>query len=305
LKIPRILPYIVGLIVLAFALASLSHGTPGGNLLFRSYWLLYLIYLGPVVILGAMVAVVVIIGLNYRDIGAAIGYGIAKRRQMRKRRSRYAIFLQMFFWALAIGVLIETKGSIFNPTQATNATIAKSITGEDATTPNILQTGGILPALSNLVQNSWFSLAFLSLLIVGGVVVIQSVRVALKETHDATVQELQGNQEEGLRAVQEAIKIVVESASDPRSRIIACYERLITAVSRLGARVSSDLTARELDRAVRSTFALKGPATTDLTQLFEEARYSLHEINDGDADKAHEYLESVAEELKIQLQTES
>src|SRR5439155_808898 len=75
-----------------------------------------------------------------------------------------------------------------------------------------------------------------------------------------------------------------------------------TTVSRLGAPVSSDLTARELDRAVRSTFALKGPATTNLTQLFEEARYSLHEIDDDDADKAHEYLESVAEELKIQLE---
>ncbi len=117
MKFPRILPYILGLIVLAFALASLSHGTPGGSLLFRSYWLLYLIYLGPVVILGAMVAVVVIIGLNYRDIGAAIGYGMARRRQARKRGSRYAVIVQMFFWALAIGVLIETKGSIFNPTQ--------------------------------------------------------------------------------------------------------------------------------------------------------------------------------------------
>ena len=53
---------------------------------------------------------------------------------------------------------------------------------------------------------------------------------------------------------------------------------------------------------MRSTFALKGPATTNLTQLFEEARYSLHEIDDDDADKAHEYLESVAEELKIQLE---
>jgi len=62
------------------------------------------------------------------------------------------------------------------------------------------------------------------------------------------------------------------------------------------------LTARELDRAVRSTFALKGPATTDLTQLFEEARYSLHEIGDSDVDKAHEYLDNVAEELKIQLE---
>jgi hypothetical protein len=114
---------------------------------------------------------------------------------------------------------------------------------------------------------------------------------------------LQGNQEEGLQAVREAIMLVEDPSSDPRTRIIACYQHLLATVSRLGANVSSDLTARELDGAVRSTFALKGPATTDLTQLFEEARYSLHEIRDNDADRAHEYLESVAEELKIQLPT--
>lgn len=306
MKVPRILPYIVGLIVLAFALGSITRGTPGGSLLFRSYWLLYLVYLGPLVILAAMVAVVIIIGINFREIGEALGYGMAKRRQMRKRRSRYSLPVQMLFWALAIGVLIETKGSIFNPTKATNGSIGnitKTITGEDATTPNLFQTGGIIPTLSNLVQNTWFDLAFLGLLVVGGVVVIQSVRVALKETHDVTIQELHGNQEEGLHAVQEAIKIVEDPTSDPRSRIIACYQLLISTVSRLGAPVSSDLTARELDRAVRLTFALKGPATTDLTQLFEEARYSLHEIRDSDADRAHEYLESVADELKIQLHT--
>ena len=300
MKAPRILPYIVGLIVLAFALGSLTHGTPGGSLLFRAYWLLYLVYLGPVVILSILVALIVLIGLNYRDLAAGIGFGMAQRRKMRKRGSRYSTFVAMFFWALAIGVLLETKGSIFNPTQATNSTLTK-ILGENATAPSPLQTGGFLPALSNLVQNSWFSLAFLGLLVVGGVVVIQSVRVALKETHDVTIQELQGNQEQGLQAVHEAIKLVEDPASDARSRIIACYQHLIATVSRLGAPVSSDLTARELDRAVRSTFALKGPATTDLTQLFEEARYSLHEIGDSDVDKAHEYLDNVAEELKIQL----
>ncbi len=53
---------------------------------------------------------------------------------------------------------------------------------------------------------------------------------------------------------------------------------------------------------MRSTLTLKGPATSDLTKLFEEARYSLHEIKDSDAEKAHEYLESVKEELKVQLE---
>src|SRR5437879_13891338 len=126
---------------------------------------------------------------------------------------------------------------------------------------------------------------------------------SVKEKHATRSQELQTNQEQGLQAVHEAIKLVEDPASDPRSRIIACYQHLVSTVSGLGAPVSPNMTARELDRAVRSTFALKGPATTDLTQLFKEARYSLHEITNGDADKAHGYLDSVAEELNIQLQT--
>lgn len=295
------LPYIVGLVVLAFALGSLPRGTSGGSLLFRSYWLLYLVYLGPLVILGAMIALIVLIGLNYRDLGAAIGYGMARRRKVRKRRSRYSMFVAMFFWALAIGVLVQTKGSIFNPLHAANSTIVENIVGENTIPPNLFQAGGILPALSSLVQNAWFSLAFLGLLVVGGVILVESLRVSMKETRDITIQELQAKQEQGLRVVREAIKLVNDPASDPRSRIIACYEYLVATVSRLGAPVSSDLTARELDKAVRSTFALRGPATSELTQLFEEARYSLHEITDIDADKARKYLESVSEELETQL----
>jgi hypothetical protein len=248
-----------------------------------------------------MVVVVIMIGLNYRDIGAAIGFGMAQRRGARKRRSRSTIFVQMFFWALAIGVVIEYKGSIFNPTSGVNTTIVANIVGQDPTTPGLFQTGGFLPALSSLVQNTWFSLAFLGLLIVGGVILVEGYRVSLKETHDLRIQDLQSNREQGLLAVHEAIKLVQDAASDPRDRIIACYRHLISTVSRLGAPVTADQTARELERAVRSTFALNGPSITDLTQLFEEARYSLHEIRDSDVDKAHEDLESVAEELKTQL----
>jgi Domain of unknown function (DUF4129) len=301
LKVPRILAYVVGLIILAFALGSLTRGTPGGSLLFRSYWLLYLLYLGPVAIIGLMVVLIIVIGLNYRQLGGALGYGVAKRRQARRGRSRYSTFVSMFFWALAIGVLVETKGSIFNPRAGDNSTIAQNIVGGTSTPPNPLQIAGFLPALTNLIQTPWFSLAFLGLLIVGGVVLIESYRVSLKETHDLTIQHLKSNQEQGWRAVQESIKLVQDNNRDPRDRIIDCYQHLVTTVSRLGAYVSSDLTARELERAVRSTFALKGQSITELTQLFEEARYSLHVITDNDAAEAHRCLESVAKELEIQL----
>jgi Domain of unknown function (DUF4129) len=302
LKVPRILPYVLGLVVLAFALGSLPHGTTGGSLLFNSYWLLYLFYLGPVIVLGAMVVIIIMIGMNYRDIASAIGFNMAQRRRARKKGSRTTLIVKLLFWALAIVVLVEYKGSIFNPIQKGNSTIVAEILGEKAKAPDLIQTGGVLLAISNLVRSTWFGLAFLGLLVVGGVIVIQSVRISLKETRDLRILELQGNQEQGLLAIQEAIKLVDDSGSDPRSRIIACYQHLVSTVSRLGAPISSDLTARELDRAVRSTFGLKGQATTDLTQLFEEARYSLHQITDDNATEAHQYLESVAAELQIQLE---
>jgi hypothetical protein len=305
LKVPRILPYLIGLIVLAFALGSLPRGTPGGSLLFRAYWLLYLVYLGPVLILGAMAAAIIIIALNYRDIAGAIGFQMARQRKMRKRRSRKILAFQILIWVLAIGVLVETKSGIFRTTHLSNSTFVTNIVGGNAPPPSLLQIGGFLPALSNLVQNSWFIFALFGMIVVGGVLVVESIKVALKETADASVQDLKGGQVQGLQAVHEAIELVEDQALDPRSRIIACYQHLIATVSRLGADVSSDLTARELDRAVRSTLALRGPASTELTQLFEEARYSLHQIADGDVDKAHECLEAVAEELKIQLHTET
>jgi uncharacterized protein DUF4129 len=303
LKLPRFLPYVLGLILLAFALGSLTRGTPGGSLLFRAYWLLYLVYLGPVVILVVMVAFTVFLALNYRDIAAAIGFKMAQKRGMQKRPSRYTIVIKIFFWALAFGVLIETKGSIFNPTQASNSTLLTNIIGDKATSSNPFKTSVLVPALSELVHSTWFGLAFLGLILVGGVLVVQSVRVSLRETRDATIMELQGKQEQGLQAIHEAIRLVEHLGSDPRSRIIACYQYLTSTVSRLGASVSPNMTARELDRTVRFTFSLKGPATSALTQLFEEARYSLHEITDKDAAKAHELLESVAEELQIQLES--
>ena len=296
----RLLPYIVGILVLAFALGSLPRSQPGGSLLFRSYWLLYLIYLGPVAVLGIMIALVVIVALNWRDFSSAVGFQMARQRKLRKRGSRWSILISGVFWALAIGVLMFKKGSVFNSTISSNSTVSQ-IMGADAAGPTALQFSGIIPALSNLIDNSWFSIAFLSLVVVGSVVLVQSIRVFFKETRDMNAQVVEGNRAEGLLAVQEAIRLVEDQSMDPRSRIIACYHNLMKTTSRLGAPLSPHLTARELEEAIRFKFELEGTATSDLTQLFEEARYSLHEMSDDDAEKAHEYLDDIARELKVEL----
>jgi len=107
---------------------------------------------------------------------------------------------------------------------------------------------------------------------------------------------------EGISAVEDAIHILEsQEGTDPRTRIINCYQRMVQAAQHLGAPVTSDQTARELETAIRKMLMIRGPAIKELTELFEEARYSLHTITERDGEKAHERLLSIAEEMKIQV----
>ena len=294
----RLMAYVTGLVVLAFALGSLPRGSPSGSLLFQSTWLLYLVYLGPIIVLGLMVAAIVVLAYSWREVGRAIGFKMAQKRRNRKR-SRYTLFIWLLLWAVAVGVLINRPGSIFNPLH-TNSTFVNDIRGENPTASNPF-TGFILPIVASFVQNDWFSVAAIGLLAFGGLILVQSIRSSLQETADMTERKREARQIEGLQATEGAIKLVDDTLSDPRTRIIRCFQYMITAASRMGAPVFSDQTARELDGAIRSAFALKGSATTELTQLFEEARYSLHDISNDDANHARKYLESIADELRFEI----
>ena len=271
-------------------------------MLFQSTWLLYLIYLGPIIVLGLMIALIIFIGLNWRILGQGIGHGLVNSKRMRKRGSKRSLIISIIFWSIALGILLNTRGTIFNPTNSTqtNSTIAK-IVGESTVPQNPFLWGGFVPALSNLIQNSWFGMAFLGLLVVGGLVLVQSLRVARGEAAEINARALILRRLEGLEMVNSALELMDNQAGDCRNRIIACYQSMMATASRLGVPLPPDLTARELESAIRSTFVLKREAIGELTYIFEEARYSLHEINGEDALRARACLESIATELNVQL----
>lgn len=289
----------VGLLLLSFALGSLSHSGSGGSLLFQATWLLYLIDLGPVVLLGLLVALVVLVAWNWRDMSEGLGHQMAKKRAARKKRSRFSLIISLMIWSVAVVILMEKQGTIFNP-QATNSTtrIVAEITGQGGSPLNPFLGSFLFPTVSSFVRNEWFGMAFLGLIVICGMVLVQSVRVYLRETQHLGLSELEARRIEGLQAAESAIRLVEDTTADARVRIIACYQHMIMSVSRLGVSVSPVQTARELERAIRSAFMLEGTATHDLTMLFEEARYSLHSLGEQDAQHARELLELIAEELK-------
>ncbi len=271
--------------------------------MFRSYWLLYLVYVGPFAILGILVALILLVGFNWKFLSEAIGYGVAKSMGKRQRRSRLNFVVAAAFWGLAFGVLLAKGCTPFCSNRGTSALKYQIVGGNAGNGAGVIFLPGdsAIQALGQIVQTAWFGYAFWGLVIVSGVVIVQSFRVAMREVAGGKQQLFLGSREEGLEAVQEALRLVDDARFDAGSRIISCYQRLISAASRMGAPVSSDRTARELESGIRGMFGLEGPAITSLTLLFEEARYSLHVMTEDDAQRAYEYLQSIAGELNIQM----
>ncbi len=300
----RLLPYVAAILLLAFALGALPRSQPGGaSLLLNSYWLLYALYFLPIIALGVMFVMTLLLAYYWRSMSDAIGFGLARRRKVQVRKKRRITFIVwMGAWGFAVVFLLEKCGSLpckYAPTVPRDAVYTNAILGNDGTSnlPSFLGNASI--TISNIVGSAWFAYSFLGLLAVSSIIMLRAVKVSLDESK-ADVVETPIPKEEGSLAVEEAMKIAEDPETpDPRMRIIHCYQRMIRAASDLGAPVSQDQTARELELGIRRVLTLKGPAIRELTQLFEEARYSLHPITQEDSSHAHDCLVSISEELNL------
>jgi hypothetical protein len=248
-----------------------------------------------------MVALIILLAYNWRLLSDGIGYGIAGKRKQKKRQSRtLSIIVWMATWLIAVQVLLQKCGGIFcHPSQNAGVTsqVQQLVTGS--------APGPVLPGvlaitqLGSFVQTNWFLAALIGLIAVSSVIIIRAVKVSMDEIRETNIQII-GPPAEGVSAVEDAIRILEsQEATDPRTRIINCYQRMVQAAQHLGAPVTSDQTARELETAIRKMLMLRGPAINELTELFEEARYSLHPITERDGEKAHQRLLSIAEEMKL------
>ena len=86
---------------------------------------------------------------------------------------------------------------------------------------------------------------------------------------------------------------------DPRKAIIACYVAMEHALANSPGAVPQDFDtpSEVLSRAVEQ-HALHTDSATQLVELFAEARFSAHEMNEGHRDVALHVLQRVLAELR-------
>jgi len=290
--------------VIAFALGSLSRTQPEGSLLLGSTWLVYVVYLAPLLVFGLVIVMIAYTAFNWRYLSDALGLGLARRRKAARKKKQSSIIklvVWMSSWAVAILVLTQKCGGIFCNTQGQAPVGVDKVVSGSVSGPQLpfLVT---VAQLSSIVQSNWFLAAFLGFLVVSTVIVARGIIVSWNETRSELVGQLAPPTAEGIASVEDAFRILeARTEADPRTRIINCYMRMVQSAQRLGASITSDQTARELEMAIRKMLVIKGSSMRELTDLFEEARYSLHPIIEDDADQAQQCLLDIAHEMNISL----
>ena len=272
-------------------------------MLLGSYWLVYFADLIPIIGLGLVLAMLAFMIFEWRNLSNSIGYQLSRKIVAKKKQSRtIQMVMWIATWAIALVILTQKCGGIFcrAPSQASSLpnqiTGLASGTGQSPTLPLL----SAIVEFSSLVQSNWFYLAFLGFLVTSSVILARGILVSWKETRSDLKSPIQQPKPEGMAAIEDAISMLkTQPELDARTRIINCYERMIRAAQRVGATVTSDQTARELEASIRKMLVIKGSAIRELTDLFEEARYSLHPITEKDAEHAQQYLQGIADEMNI------
>ena len=102
--------------------------------------------------------------------------------------------------------------------------------------------------------------------------------------------------QETLRVVEGAVRDL-KLAGDYRETILKCYVQMCNVLSLHGFRIGLQETAREFSSGVSDKLGLGGDFVRGLTFLFEEARYSNHQIDDTKRASALSQLESLERSL--------
>jgi hypothetical protein len=85
---------------------------------------------------------------------------------------------------------------------------------------------------------------------------------------------------------------------DHRKRVIRAYHKASYKLIDHGAKSVKDMTPGEFEKETKEKLELKGKSLDELTGLYEEARYSEHEISAKKSEKAEKSFESIENELK-------
>jgi len=145
----------------------------------------------------------------------------------------------------------------------------------------------------------YLALVFLGIILASFGLLIGALHRAYKWTSEELVPvNTRVARQEALQSVQKAAKNL-RFAGDYRETILNCYREMCQVLSEQGLQIAINETAREFSNDVSKKLGIGADAVRGLTSLFEEARYSDHQIDDTKRANAINELERLEHTLTL------
>lgn len=254
-----------------------------------------------VAFLGVMVLILVLIVANRRTMVEMLKQAIAERGRASRRESSLwrsvlslvGILVPFLIFYLLQVLPADSEGVDVNPLLPPSGKPAED--GNFTSTP-----WPIIPQQSSstsIIVGYASGIIVLIIAVVGAFIMLQAVRETGWEYEEPPQDSPEERaKESALLAVQEAI-YRIEAEEDFRMAVMRCYRRLCEALEEHGVPSVEYQTAREYESAVSGVLDIPADPLSALTILFEEARYSLHEIGKKEQSRALSSLVDIRDHL--------
>lgn len=163
---------------------------------------------------------------------------------------------------------------------------------------NATAVSGIVPADLPFVAGIPLGVFLVASILIGFLVIAYLLRPTSRgwvSTREASLPD--PPRAEASAAVGTAIE-ELDLGADVRGTILQCFRRFCELLGARGVTGQEVLTPREIEGLATHVLRVSRRDAEDLTSLFEEARYSVHPLGEGDRDRARRSLERIREGLE-------
>ena len=254
-----------------------------------------------VAFLGFMVLILALMVVERRSLIGVLKQAIIGRGRASRRRSSLWTSLLSLASLLLPFLIFYYLRMLPADSEGVDANPLLPPSGKPAEDGNFTSTPwSIIPqpsASTSIIVGYASGIIVLVIAVVGALIMFQAVRETSWEFEEPPQDSPEERvKESALLAVQEAIHRI-EAEEDFRMAVMRCYRRLCETLEEHGVQSMEYQTAREYESAVSDVLDIPADPLSVLTDLFEEARYSLHEIGEKEQNRALSSLVDIRDHL--------
>ena len=259
--------------------------------------------LAPFLILAAMTWYLIILIADREEIIAALAAILKARRESEQPKPNFWATILTYLTLLGLGIIALWFGvpqQIINRLRTATQGLGIFPGGGNSTTPTFQTNpliGGILPMAT---FTDYVIVVAALIFAVSCFILLAGLKLAITTREKAPDDSQDILKMEAAQVVQQTIS-KLETTKEYHEIILQCYKRMCKALSNAGLNVEPTQTAREFAESDSVKLRVGDEAVRGLTFLFEEARYSNHEILEAKRAEALKRLESLQRALSVNV----